>query len=197
VRRITTEQFEDFPDYGDILIAPLSVIARGLNIVVGTRSAVESIYLCVRPVLSIDDPSWMYGSVNAAGINALPPDGSSDSAAALATASTEAWEQLGRILRSAPQFSTMLGTLQEQVVAGMLVNLIQLAGRARRGGTNMGLHLVDYAFQDETWSSDLVTVIKRIHSRWTPEVRQRMNDLYGEALGAFLSYAGIDPTETT
>ncbi|MEK8144246.1 hypothetical protein NKH18_27410 [Streptomyces sp. M10(2022)] len=28
---------------------PLSLIARGLNIVKGTRSAVRSVYLCVRP----------------------------------------------------------------------------------------------------------------------------------------------------
>lgn len=195
VSRITTEQFEDFPDQGDILIAPLSVIARGLNIVVGTRSAVESIYLCVRPVLSIEDTPWTYGSVNAAGISTFTSSGVADPVPALARAAQEANEQLGRILRSSPQFSTMTHILQEQVVAGMLVNLIQLAGRARRGGTSMGLHLVDYAFQDDTWSSDLVTVIKRLHSRWPTEVRQRMNDLYGEALGAFLSYAGIDPAE--
>lgn len=192
-RRITPEQFEDFPAYGDILIAPLSVIARGLNIVVETRSAVQSIYLCVRPVLSIDEPAWMYGSVNAAGISALPTSGSPNPVEALKAAGDEAWQQLSLILRSATQFSAMMPALQEEVIAGMLVNLIQLAGRARRGGTDMNLHLVDYAFQDETWSSDLVTIIKRIHSRWTPEVQQRMNDLYGEALGAFLSYAGIDP----
>lgn len=190
---VTPEQFEDFPASGDILIAPLAVIARGLNIVVATRSAVQSIYLCTRPPLTIDEPAWMYGSINAAGISALPSGGSADPVEALRVASEEAWQQLGLILRSPTQFSAMTHTLQEQVIAGMLIDLIQLAGRARRGGTDMNLHLVDYAFQDETWSSDLMTIIKRIHSRWPPEVQQRMNDLYGEALGAFLSYAGIDP----
>ncbi|GII89730.1 hypothetical protein Ssi03_77200 [Sphaerisporangium siamense] len=194
-RPVTPEQFEDFPAYGDILIAPLSVIARGLNIVVATRSAVQSIYLCTRPPLTIDEPAWMYGSVNAAGMSVLPDGGSGDPAEVLRAAGEQAWQQLGLILRSPTQFSAMTPTLQEQVIAGMLVNLIQLAGRARRGGTDMNLHLVDYAFQDETWSSDLVTIIKRIHSRWPPEVQHRMNDLYGEALGAFLSYAGIDPNQ--
>ncbi|GAA0956345.1 hypothetical protein [Actinocorallia libanotica] len=194
-RPITPEQFEDFPKDGDVLIAPLSVIARGLNIVVGTRSAVQSIYLCTRPPLTIDEPAWMYGSVNAAGMNALPAGGTADPLQAIHTATERAWEQLGLILRSPTQFSAMTHTLQEQVIAGMLVDLIQLAGRARRGGTDMNLHLVDYSFQDETWSSDLITIIERIHSRWTPEVRRRMNDLYGEALGAFLSYAGIDPEQ--
>ncbi|WP_131738707.1 hypothetical protein [Actinomadura roseirufa] len=194
-RPITPEEFEDFPTFGDILIAPLSVIARGLNIVVATRSAVQSIYLCTRPPLTIDEPAWMYGSVNAAGVSALPAKGDADPLQAVRVAAERAWEQLGLILRSPTQFSAMTHTLQEQVIAGMLVNLIQLAGRARRGGTDMNLHLVDYSFQDETWSSDLTTIIQRIHSRWPPEVQRRMNDLYGEALGAFLSYAGIDPDQ--
>ncbi|WP_083734689.1 hypothetical protein [Actinomadura sp. CNU-125] len=160
---------------------------------VATRSAVQSIYLCTRPPLTIDDPAWMYGSVNAAGINALPIGGAAEPVQALQDAAEQAWEQLGLILRSPTQFSAMTHTLQEQVIAGMLVNLIQLAGRARRGGTDMDLHLVDYSFQDETWSSDLTTIIQRIYSRWPPDTQRRMNDLYGEALGAFLSYAGIDP----
>ncbi|MFE1755956.1 hypothetical protein ACFW88_36440, partial [Streptomyces anandii] len=48
--RLTAEQFEDFPQYGNVLVVPLALIARGLNIVVGIRSAVRSVYLCHRPL---------------------------------------------------------------------------------------------------------------------------------------------------
>ncbi|MGW2214128.1 hypothetical protein ACWCSD_04000 [Nonomuraea sp. NPDC001684] len=194
VRRITVEEVEEFPHFGDILIAPLANIARGLNIVVNLRSAIHSIYLCVRPPLIIDDPAWMYGSVNAAGINSLPTSGAADPIEVLQTARTTARDHLATIMRSSPQLSTMDLILQEQMVAGMLVSLIQLAGRARRGGTNMELHFVDYAFHDETWSSDLASIIERMASRWLPEERRQMTELYGEAVNAFLAYAGVDLT---
>ena len=174
-------------------MVPLSLIARGLNIVKGTRSAVRSVYLCVRPLALLSDPAEMYGSINAAGLRALPAGGVPDPSRALAEAREAAWDRLSLLLRTAPQFTAMHKSLQEEVVAGMIVDLIQLAGRARRGGTEAVLHMVDYAFHEDTWSADLETVLRRIHSQWTPEVRQRMNALYGEALGAFLSYAGIEP----
>ncbi|WP_309114762.1 hypothetical protein [Saccharothrix sp.] len=190
--RLTAEEFEDFPSHGKILVVPLSLIARGLNIVVGTRSAVRSVYLCVRPLALLDDPAEMYGSINAAGLRALLAGGSPDPSYVLAEAREAATERLALLLRTAPQFTAMHKSLQDEVVAGMIVDLIQLAGRARRGGTDAVLHMVDYAFHEDTWSADLETVLRRIHSLWPPDVRQRMNDLYGEALNAFLSYAGID-----
>ncbi|MCY1144113.1 hypothetical protein OWR29_39475 [Actinoplanes sp. Pm04-4] len=193
--RLTSEEFETFPDRGNILVVPLSVIARGLNIVKGIRSAVRSVYLCVRPLALLSEPSEMYASINAAGIRALPAEGSSNPIAALAGARDAAWDRLRLLLRSANQFTSMQKSLQEEVVAGMIVDLIQLAGRARRGGTEAVLHMVDHAFHEDTWSADLDTILRRIHAKWPPDVRAQMNDLYGEALNAFLSYAGIDPTE--
>lgn len=195
-KRLTPEEFEAFPKYGRILVVPLARIARGLNIVVGTRSAVRSVYLCVRPLARLDEPAEMYASMNAAGMRALPIGGSSDPAAALATAEAAARERLGLLVRTAPQFTAMHKSLQEELIAGMIVDLIQLAGRARRGGTEAILHMVDYAFQEDTWNADLETVLRRIHSQWTPDIRRQMNNLYGEALNAFLSYAGIEPEQS-
>ncbi|MGW6074696.1 hypothetical protein ACWF09_00830 [Streptomyces sp. NPDC055186] len=194
--RLTAEQFEDFPQHGNVLVVPLSLIARGLNIVVGIRSAVRSVYLCVRPLALFAEPGEMYASVNAAGLHVLPAGGTTDPDDALEEARAAAWQRLELILRAAPQFTSMPKSLQEEVVAGVVVDLIQLAGRARRGGTEAVLHLVDYAFHEDTWSSDLETVLRRIHDQWPPAVKRQMNDLYGEALNAFLSYAGIDPTLT-
>lgn len=196
VRKMVREELERFPEEGEILIVPLAIIARGLNILVETRSAVRDIYLCTRPVLSIEDIEWMHGSVNAAGINALPSGGSGDPVTALRTAETAARQQIVRILRSPSRFTNMAHELQEELVAGMLIDLVQLAGRARRGDTDMNLYIVDYALHRTEFSSDLANIIRRIHGNWTPEQWAFMNELYGEALTSFLSYAGISPDQT-
>ena len=192
VDRMVREELKEFPGRGEILIAPLAVIGRGLNIVVGTRSAVRDIYLCVRPVLSIEDTDWMHASVNAAGINTLPPGGSDEPLTVLRTAGEASWKQLSKILRSPARFSNMDHDLRKELVAGMLVMLIQLAGRARRGETDMTLHIVDHSIHDKKFSSDLATIIKQIYDDWNPEQREIMNELYGQALQAFLTYAGLD-----
>ncbi|ROR44692.1 hypothetical protein [Kitasatospora cineracea] len=195
VRRMVREELEAFPDHGEILIAPLAVIARGLNIVVGTRSAVSEIFLCVRPVLSIEDTEWIHGSVNAAGINALLSGGHTDPLLAVEKARDASWRQLQRILHSPSRFSQMAHELQEELIAGMLVQLVQLAGRARRGETDMTLHIVDHSLHDTKFSSDLASIIWRIHGTWTREQKRMMNELYGQALQAFLAYAGVPDTD--
>ncbi|MEU4173225.1 hypothetical protein AB0F46_41085 [Streptomyces sp. NPDC026665] len=196
VRKMVREELERFPDHGEILIVPLAIIARGLNILVESRSAVRDIYLCTRPVLSIEDIEWMHGSVNAAGINALPEGGSSTPVTALRQAEAASRQQITRILRSPSRFTNMAHELQEELVAGMLIDLVQLAGRARRGDTDMNLYIVDHALHRTEFSADLATIIRRIHGIWTPQQRAFMNELYGEALSSFLSYAGINPAQT-
>ncbi|MFB7918034.1 hypothetical protein [Streptomyces sp. NPDC056061] len=193
VRKMVREELETFASEGEILIVPLAIIARGLNILVETRSAVRDIYLCTRPVLSIEDIEWMHGSINAAGINALPEGGSSDPVAALLEAETVSRQQIVRILRSPSRFTNMAHELQEELVAGMLIDLVQLAGRARRGDTDMNLYIVDYALHRTEFSADLASIIRRIHGNWSAEQLAFMNELYGEALSSFLSYAGINP----
>jgi hypothetical protein len=196
VVELTPEEFEDFPNRGRILVVPMARIARGLNIVIGTKSAITPVYLCTRPLALMTDPPEMYASVNAAGFDALPTTPSQDPVLALDTARAAAWERLGTIMRSAPGFINTQPELQEEIVAGMIVDMIQLAGRARRGGTDMTLHLVDYAFHEDSWQSDLANILRRIHNNWTPQVRRQMNAIYREALAAFLAYAGIDPIDS-
>jgi hypothetical protein len=193
VAELTPDEFEGFPRKGTILVVPMARIARGLNIVIGTKSAITPVYLCTRPLALLTDPAEMYASVNAAGLAALPEIPGRDPVAALNAAHRAAWQRLGVIMRSAPGFAATGEELQEEIVAGMIVDMIQLAGRARRGGTDMTLHLVDYAFHEDSWQSDLANILRRIYAKWTPDQRRKMNQIYREALAAFLAYAGIDP----
>lgn len=192
VVELTPDEFEDFPNRGTILVVPMARIARGLNIVIGTKSAITPVYLCTRPLALLTDPPEMYASINAAGLNTLPTQPSDDPLADLQTARRAAWERLGVIMRSAPGFIGARPELQEEIVAGMIVDMIQLAGRARRGGTDMTLHLVDYAFHEDSWKTDLPNILRRMYEGWHPDIRRQMNAIYREALAAFLAYAGID-----
>lgn len=191
VTELTPDEFESFPSRGMILVVPMARIARGLNIVIGTKSAITPVYLCTRPLALLTDPAEMYASVNAAGLAALPGQ-PGDPITGLQAARQAAWERLGVIMRSAPGFVAARPELQEEIVAGMIVDMIQLAGRARRGGTDMTLHLVDYAFHEDSWQSDLANILRRIYDKWRPDQRRQMNAIYREALAAFLAYAGID-----
>ncbi|WP_329317827.1 hypothetical protein OIE77_42610 [Streptomyces sp. NBC_01715] len=195
ITELTPEEFEDFPSRGTILVVPMARIARGLNIVIGTKSAITPVYLCTRPLALLTDPAEMYASVNAAGLAALPHSPTGAPVADLREARAAAWARLGMIMRSAPGFISTAHALQEEIVAGMVVDMIQLAGRARRGGTDMTLHLVDYAFHEDSWQSDLAGILRRMHGSWSPDVRRQMNAIYREALAAFLAYASIDPAD--
>jgi hypothetical protein len=195
VAELTPDEFESFPGRGTMLVVPMARIARGLNIVIGTKSAITPVYLCTRPLALMTDPPEMYASVNAAGLSTLPRQPSVDPITALLAARQAAWERLGVIMRSAAGFVATRRELQEEIVAGMIVDMIQLAGRARRGGTDMTLHLVDYAFHEDSWQSDLANILRRIYDNWHPDQRRQMNAIYREALATFLAYAGIDTSE--
>jgi hypothetical protein len=194
VKTLTADEFEDFPVHGDILIAPMARITRGLNIVIGIRSALSAIFLCVRPLALMSDPAEMFASVNAAGHTGMVP--SHHPAQALAAARQRSRDRLYLVLRAAPHFRTQDDVLQEEVVAGVIVDLIQLAGRARRGGTDMRLFLVDHAIHDESWRSDMATIIRRMYAGWSERTRADMESVYGSALTSLLrDVAGIDLTD--
>ncbi|MFF1442500.1 hypothetical protein [Streptomyces sp. NPDC058295] len=50
--------------------------------------------------------------------------------------------------------------LKYELVATLLGQSVQLAGRGRRGQTHVELHFIDGAFHDPTWGSDLPTLIR-------------------------------------
>ncbi|WP_431913409.1 hypothetical protein [Nonomuraea jabiensis] len=191
---LTPDEFEDFPSHGNVLIAPMARIARGLNIVIGIRSALSAIFLCVRPLALMSEPGEMFASVNAAGHTGVMP--SADPAKVLAAARQRSRDRLHLVLGAAPQFRELDDVLQEEVVAGIIVDLIQLAGRARRGGTDMRLYLADHAIHEERWRSDMATIIRRMYGGWSEATRTDMASTYGSALTSLLvDVAGITPED--
>ncbi|WP_223874797.1 ATP-dependent DNA helicase [Salinispora oceanensis] len=197
VVQITVDDLEDLPrKYPAVKVctAPLSLVARGLNILVpGTqRSALASIWVCVRPVLQLNAPAEILASVNATALAVGEPG--QDSALVLAAQRRAAFRRLFTLLSSDPRFSRLPRYLKAEAIAGMLVDLIQLAGRARRGGTPVRLYLVDNAFHDATLGSDLPSLLRYYYSSLPPHDQTGLDRIYGSTLGSWLEFAGIDYT---
>jgi hypothetical protein len=197
VVRITIDDLENLPrDHPTVKVctAPLSLVARGLNILVpdSQRSALASIWVCVRPVLQLNAPAEILASVNAHALGVGEPG--PDPAGVLAQQRKAAFTRLYTLLSSDPRFSRLPRYLKAEAIAGMLVDLIQLAGRARRGGTPVSLYLVDHAFHDATLGSDLPGLLRYYYDSLTPHNQAALDRIYGSTLGSWLEFAGIDYT---
>jgi hypothetical protein len=194
---LTADQFETFGHgpVGRVLLAPLSRVARGLNILVPGQqvSAISSIWVCMRPVAQVHEPAELFASVNSGAVDASRP--SADPATALDAQRKAAVSRLHWILRSDRRFSLLPRTLKVEVVAGMLVDFIQLAGRARRGGTPVELFLVDGAFHDARLASDLPSLMRYHFQSLAPEERAAMRRIYGGMLTALLDFADLPAEE--
>jgi hypothetical protein len=197
VVRVTVEDLEALPrEYPNVkvCIAPLSLVARGLNILVpgDQRSALASVWVCVRPPTQLTDSAEMFASVNSHALNIGIPG--PDPAAVLNEQRQAAFSRLYHILASDPRFSRLSRVLKAEAVAGMLVDLIQLAGRARRGGTPVELYLVDGAFHDAKFGSDLPGLLRFYYDNLTPASQRALSRIYGSTLVSWLDFAGIDHT---
>ena len=194
---LTADEFESFGHgpVGRVLIAPLSRVARGLNILVPGQqiSAICSIWVCMRPVAQIHEPGELFASVNSAAVDIGQP--SPDPAAVLAAQRKAALSRLYWILSSDRRFSMLPRDLKKEVVAGMLVDFIQLAGRARRGGTPVELYLVDGAFHDPRLSSDLPSLMRYHFDSLSTDERSAMRRIYGGMLTALLDFAEVPAEE--
>jgi hypothetical protein len=192
-------QFETFPQHNgvDVLLAPISRTARGLNILIPgqQRSAISEIWVCVRPVTQLSEPAEMFASINAHALDQAAPG--PDPAAVLAAQRSAANQRLHKLLGSDPRFSLMARELKAEVVAGILVDFIQLAGRARRGRTDVDLYLVDNAFHDSRLGSDLPALLRYYYETLTPARQAAMARIYGSTLTSLLAYAGLTPLDRT
>ncbi|MCC3772181.1 hypothetical protein, partial [Streptomyces sp. UNOC14_S4] len=189
---ITVDQLEDLPythPHVKVVCAPLRLVARVLNILVpGTdRSALASVWVATRPAADLHTPESMYASIGAAGIAAACPG--PDPAHMLALQTRAAHSRLHWLLRSSPIFSRLPKFLKTEILAGILVDMIQLAGRARRGGTPVQLYLVDNAFFATHFGTDYPTLLRAYYDDLTELEQYAMRRTYGSTLTAWLDLA--------
>jgi hypothetical protein len=190
---LPTDQVERFPaTSARILIAPLAVVERGVNILDGDVSALGAIYLVVRPIPIIDEPAQLLAHIN----HRLWAESLQDRSAGaepldvLEGRMKDAGLYFAEVVRSAQFFRSLPDWVQHGVVAEIIVGLIQLVGRARRGGTPGDVHLVDYAFFDTRSRADLPSLILQLRQKWENNGQlERLLDLYGPTLRAFFDFA--------
>lgn len=173
-----------------ILIAPLARIERALNILAPgqTRSAIGSIWMMIRPVPLIDEPAELLAHINAHALTGTDP-------------LLLPWQELARRNREGGRYFEQIVTgyrymsalpkrAKLALAAELIITMIQLVGRARRGGTPGVIHLVDYAFLDTRGASDLPRLIRELRAEWASTgVLPLMLDLYGATLEAFFAFA--------
>ncbi|WP_413812747.1 hypothetical protein [Streptomyces sp. OE57] len=189
---ITVDQLEDLPythPHVKVVCAPLRLVARALNILVpGTdRSALSSVWVATRPAADLHTPEAMYASIGAAGTAAACPG--PDPARMLAVQSRAAHDRLNWLLRSSPMFSRLPRFLKTEILAGILVVMIQLAGRARRGGTPVQLFLVDNAFFATRLGTDYPSLLRAYYNELTEQEQYALRRAYGSTLTAWLDLA--------
>lgn len=175
----------------DILVAPLKVVCRGHNILQpggSSASAIASIFVLVRPVPPTDTPARALAHVSYDAARTTVP--SSRPGDAVAAMRRRAEHQLKHIQQNAGPFGQLPADLRHHVLCDVLVDLAQLAGRARRGGTDVRVYLVDGAFQGDQvgWRR----LVSEAFERWTSdEVLQEMSVMHSAYLSALKKYAAV------
>ncbi|MFE1174258.1 hypothetical protein [Streptomyces sp. NPDC058773] len=189
---IAGDQLEEFGAlaHARILIAPLKRVERSLNILAPgqRRSRIGSIWLAVRPMSIVDDPDELLAHM---GARALDDRRSHDRPwIELERSMKAAGSYLDELLSSRRYFSALPHRAKKAIAAELIASIIQLVGRARRGGTPGRLRLVDYAFLDPKGNSDLPNLIRELRADWarTGELDVLLTT-NGAALRAFFAFA--------
>lgn len=187
---LTADEVEQFPSTGArILIAPLATVERGVNILDGAVSALGAIYLVVRPIPIIDEPTELLAHINHR-LWAEQRRRDDEPLDRLRRRISRAGRHFDEVVRSAQFFRSQPGWVQHGVVAEIVIGLVQLVGRARRGGTPGKVYLVDHAFFDTRGRSDLPHLIRELREAWAASGElDRLLRLYGPTLRAFFEFA--------
>lgn len=175
----------------DLLIAPLSIVARGHNILQpGTdKSAIASIFVLVRPVPPADEIGRVLAHVTYDALRR--PPSTSRMGDVVDAERRRAEHQLRFLEQSAGPFGSLPADLRHNVLCDVLVEMAQLAGRARRGGTDVTLYLADAAFHDAhvSWRG----LLNQTFDVWRRDgVLDEMISLHGPFLRALAEFAGIE-----
>jgi hypothetical protein len=190
---LASTRLEAFGDVAGpaVLVGPLSVVARGHNILQpGTHlSALSGIFVLTRPVPPSHDADRFLAhlSYNA---RLMPPTWRGAPGPTLEAERADARRRLRALQRTPAAFRHMAPALRQELVCDVLVELAQVAGRARRGGTDVDLFFVDGAFQDEIapWSR----LVSGVLAWWADHgVLDEMVTLHGAFVTGLADYAGF------
>jgi hypothetical protein len=146
-----------------ILIGSLHPMARGHNIVnPDSISAIGGIVICVRPLPSSNRPTAVLGHICYETNNVITP--SPDLGENLLAEQRYANRMLYAIRKSSLAFSLLPSNIKHYTIMNILVLLLQLLGRARRGGTAVTCYLADAAFVSAgtSWSSLLADALSKL-----------------------------------
>jgi hypothetical protein len=188
---ISSASLERFPDHptAKVLIAPLGVAERGLNMVdQAGRSLVGQVVLAVRPIPLMDEPAQLLALISSQAYSASArTDDPASMLKSLARTSTGVYEEL---FRTHHYFQALPSRVRLSIVAEMLIGIIQLGGRVRRGGDQGVLYLADYAFHDSATGSDLPRLIRDLREQWDSNGQlDLLHSIYGNTLRAIFDFA--------
>jgi hypothetical protein len=194
---LPADRLESFPaiEGADILIAPLARVRRGVNIIgSGDKSALGSVWLLVRPIPLIDEPAELVAHIQAMALTRhRGPAG--DPLTLLEERRKVAGTYFEQIVHRPPYFRCQPEEVKLSVAAEIIVGAVQLIGRARRGGTPAVLHLVDWAFLDDTTGTSFASLVQGLHGAWQAGGDlAAMQRYYGTTLQAFLDFANPPTT---
>ncbi|MFC1428594.1 hypothetical protein ACEZCY_36070 [Streptacidiphilus sp. N1-12] len=192
IGQLTRDRFAELAALGgEVLIAPLPRTERGLNVLTVFEGIAESAFtlisMGIRPVMPADEPAVLAASVAARAWRDTAPG--HDPAALLARARTSADAHLRLNLNAPKRFSALPDQLKHELVATLLGQSVQLAGRGRRGQTHVELHFIDGAFHDPTWGSDLPTLVRGLLEQSSPQDLAQLGGCYGYTIEEFAEYA--------
>ena len=146
----------------------------------------------MRPIKLIDDPSALVAHTGAhARLGRQPQANPADE---LAARHQLAADHLEYINRANPAFSRLPKDVRVAIFADILTDLIQLVGRARRGGTDTTLFLVDNAFNPygAAPGSDCASLFRHLHKSWADAgTLDVVTEIFGTTLESFARFAGL------
>ena len=172
----------------DILVACFSSISRGHNILQPNmpKSAIGSIFVLVRPVPQFNSPHLALAHV---GYNIRKTVREIDSPrSALKWEQGRAHAQLRYYYNGVGPVKHLHNDLKMEYFCNAIVEMLQLAGRGRRGDTDVAVYLVDSAFDDEeaSWKQFAKTTLLE----WNKlGALQEMKSLHGALIHALESIA--------
>lgn len=188
---IPSDALERFPHHptAKVLIAPLAIAERGLNMVDHSgRSLVGEVILAVRPIPLMDEPAQLLALISSRAYSSVTRSADpAETLRHLAITSSSVHEEL---FRSHHFFQSLPNKVRLSIVAEMLIGIIQLGGRVRRGGDRGVLYLADYAFHNPSSGSDLPRLIRELREGWSRSGElELLQNIYGSTLRAIFDFA--------